>query len=69
VFGESVSARQAEATAAATFFASLKAAAAGDVSVPVGGFPVIIAGDSNDWASWRDTVSDHLGVMAEVTVQ
>lgn len=134
VFGDSVSARQEEATAAATFFASLKIAAAGSISVPAGGFPVIIAGDwnlparakngklnpgfealaatgagiepnvptslnsagspssaydhfaftsakitlsnvmrhplnSSDWQSWRDTVSDHLGVAAEVTVQ
>lgn len=134
VFGTSVSARRAEATATATFFSALQGTGAEDVSVPAGGFPVIIAGDwnlparskngklnpgfealstagagiepnvptslnaagspssaydhfvftaakitlsnvmrhpanSSDWPSWRDTVSDHLGVVAEVTVQ
>lgn len=133
VFGSRVAERRAEATAAATFFSALKGAGTADISVPVGGFPVIIAGDwnlavrnksgklnpgfealaaaganiepnirtsltstgapssaydhfaftaakitlsnitlypdnSSDWPSWRGTVSDHLGVIAEVTV-
>ncbi len=132
IFGTKVSDRQKEATATATFFSSLKDEAAGDVSAPSGGFPVIIGGDwnlaaksqsgklnsgfealvaagagiepnvltslnskaqrssaydhfsfsvehvtlsnvevhpagSNEWKSWRQSVSDHLGVTAEVT--
>ncbi len=132
-FGSTVAERQAEATAAATFFTSLKSAGAGGISVPAGGFPVVIAGDWNlparykngtlnagfqalvsagagiepnvltslnstggassaydhfvftvanlqlsnielnpanpgEWQAWRGSVSDHLGVIVDVTL-
>jgi hypothetical protein len=137
VFGKTVGGRQNEATAAATFFQSLRT----DGTPPDGGWPTIIAGDWNlpitnssgtvndgftwlggqnaaglptniatsltrageesspydhiiynvvtgspahgitltnvvrkpildtEWPTWRQNVSDHLGVQAEVTVQ